>query len=642
MTEINTGNWEKIYQSNLSALKHRYPDIFKKINTTDPITLLKPVKIDPDDKFPDVLIQDGDSSLFYYGHKDPMEYCHNYLSALDLHYAPILVFMGFGLGYQVASALNNLAQKLDIRHIIIIEKDIELFKAAMATMDFSSIIGHPRVEFIVGAKPDQILNSLVAYYMRHADASFYFKSLKIVIMPAVRKAEGIYYQTAVEKLKSSIMFMLQQLGNDPYDSIRGIDYTLKNLNPILKDPWINAFKKAFKGRPAVLVGAGPSLNKDIHLLKEASHKALLVCVDAALKPLLNHGIKPQIVTNIERTEGQSGFFKGLNGLEDTFFVYCSLVYPDTYESYKGPKIISHRYPEIVDWLGFDMDVLTASPTVGNYAFEIAEYLGCDPIIMVGQDLSIPATGATHVEGMVFGTLHRYRNNLTAVDGNNGETLMATRSFIESRKSLEKQIEKYAGRCINACLNGAKIEGAVLMPFRDALNRYCSAPYRFGDHLENIWATEKNGKLHTADENSDLVSRLVRSVSDMHVASKDCKKGIDLISDFEKTAELTVSKVPNPNVINIVRQLEKKVVNIRENIIHHPSLRFLATVFGGYITNFSMRKNYLHDQFHDRNFAAIKALLMEKDALTIMGQLLLSTIDIVQNAVDDLKKNHSAG
>jgi hypothetical protein len=227
-------------------------------------------------------------------------------------------------------------------------------------------------------------------------------------MPAVRQIEARYYQAAVDTLKSSIMFILQQLGNDPYDSIRGIDYTLRNLPPVMQDPWINAFKDIFKDRPAVLVAAGPSLNQEIHLLKEASHKAVLVCVDAALKPLLDHGIAPHIVTNMERGKGQSGFFKGLKGLDQTYLVYSAVVYPDTHASYDGPTIITHRYPEMVEWLGLDLDVLTASPTVGNYAFNIAEYLGCDPIIMVGQDLSVPATGSTHVEGMVFGNQDQYR------------------------------------------------------------------------------------------------------------------------------------------------------------------------------------------------------------------------------------------
>ena len=72
--------------------------------------------------------------------------------------------------------------------------------------------------------------------------------------------------------------------------------------------------------------------------------------------------------------------------------------------------------------------------VGNFAFSIAQYLGCDPIILTGQDLSFPPTGATHVDGMLFGVLEECRNPMTAfeTEGYSGEPLLTNLDFEESR------------------------------------------------------------------------------------------------------------------------------------------------------------------------------------------------------------------
>lgn len=637
MTDGFNTDWKNIYGSNLNALKQRYPDLYEKLLTVNKEDLVKTITLDPANGVPDIVFEDRHRNVLCYGSDDPVGYCRQYLASLDLHYAPVIVFLGFGLGYQVTSVINDFAKDLDIQHIIIIEKDIEIFRAALTTLDYSDIINHPMVEFIVGAEPDDVFKSLMQYYKRRSEIYSFFKSLKTVIMPSVCQVYSEYYQKVFETLKRSVMFILQQLGSDPYDSILGITYTIHNVKPIIEDPWIIAFKDVFKGYPAILVGAGPSLNKDIGLLKEASQKALIVCVDAALKPLLDKGIKPHIVTNIERLKGQSGFFTGLKGLENTYFVYCSVVYPDTYASYHGPKIITHRYDEMIEWLGFHTGVLSEGPLVGNLAFNIIDYFGCDPIIMVGQDLSIPQTGPTHVEGMVFGTLESYRSNMLEVEGNSGQALMTTRSFEESRRRLQEQIEKFGGLCINTALEGARINGTVLMDMKNAVDKYCNNFHDFTSRIESIWEKEKANKPGKSGEIKRTRSVLDQSILELRAALNDCKKGMRLIKDFETKFDFLIDRKPNPQIIEDVKQQHRKICKIRENIVFRPALKFLLTAFGGYYTNFNMRRNYMFDQFHDRRFAVLKAFLMEKEAFKIIGQLLLSTIYSIEDSMADLSK-----
>ena len=636
MSNFIKSDWKKTYSSNLGALKGRYPDLFEAFSTTDNTLPPNVIRLKPDVIFPDVVLENQTKKILYYDSDDPIGYCRGYLESLDLHYAPVLIFLGFGLGYQVVSALHDFSKKWNTKYIIIIEKDPELFRAALMSLDYSEVIGHPEIEFFVGIEPYDLFKSFRKYFSIHPETDHFFKSLKIVILPSVQHVYADYYEKAVDSLKYSIMHELQHMGNDPYDSLLGIDQTLSNVMPMIEDPGIISFKNSLKHKPAILVGAGPSLNKNIHLLKEAYHKALLVCVDAALKPLLDNGIRPHIVTNIERTGGQGAFFSDLGKLEDTFFVFCPVVPDDTYDSYQGPKIIAHRYSEIVEWLGLRTGVLTAGPLVGNFAFDIAQYLGCDPIIMVGQDLSFPLEGATHVEGMVFGVQEDYRKSVMSVEGNFGETLLTNRDFEDSRRSLEMEIEKFDGLCINSTEGGAKINGTMFFDLKSSINRYCPDLFDFSGHLKMIWGREKDKKQNTKSEIKRIVSVLNQTVSELEIAMNACKQGLDIIATTEVKYDLIIDKKPNPLAIARIVLADNELYQIREQIISHPTLRFLAYIFTGFHSDFAMRRNFLFDQFYSLEFASLKAFIMEKEWFTIMGQLLLSTIYSITRAKSQLE------
>ena len=628
---------QSIYNNNLVALGKRYPNLFESLSTTKSDVVPNIIKLMPDDVFPNITLHGKTSKILYYDAADPMGSCKTYLEALDLHYAPVLIFLGLGLGYQVASALKHFSKQLNIQHIIIIEKDLELLRAALMTLDLSDVINHPKIEFFVGKEPHDLFKLLSGYFQYFPEISHFFKNLKFVIMPSVHLAHGEYYQKVISSLIHSIMDLLHDLGNDPYDSVLGLEHILANIFPMIQDPGIASFQNSFKGKPAILIGAGPSLNKNMHFLKEASHKALLVCVDAAFRPLLNAGIQPHLVANIERTRGQDAFFSNLNGLEDTFFVFCTVVHPSTYDAYQGPKIIAHRYNEPMKWLGLNTGVLTGGPLIGNFAFDIAQYLGCDPIIMVGQDLSFHPTGPTHVEGMVFGDQENVKKNMIAVEGNFGETLMADVFFDQSRRSLEIQVEQFDGLCINATEGGAKINRTILMDLKSAMSKYCVKFFDFSGHLKKIWAEEKAKKGDKKTEIQKILSILDQTASDLQNAIEGCKKGLKILEDTRKKYQLLVDQKPNHVAIENILLADNQLYQIREKIISLPSFQSLTQIFNGYHVDFAMKRNLIFDQFYHREFATLKAFLIEKEWFSIMGQLFLSTLYIINKSKSRLKK-----
>jgi hypothetical protein len=637
MSESHDHDWKKVYAANLEALKECYPGLYQNLLSVDSDRLTTTVHVRPEGGLPDIVLDDQGRKVLYYGSDDPMGYCREYLKALDLHYAPVLVFLGFGMGYQILAALNDFSQQLNIQHVLIVEKDPEFFRAAMMASDFSRIIRHPRIRLFVGEAPEDLFTGFRKHINRVPEVSHYFKSFKLVILPAARHFYGRYYEAAAKSLKSVVMLQIQHVGNDPYDSLLGVEQTLDNLQPALMDPGIAAFKDIFKGRPAILVGAGPSLNGCIDFLREASQRAVLVCVDAAFKPLMKKGIQPHVVTSIERSGGQGAFFSGLKGVDHTYFVFCPVTAKETYDAYAGPKIIAHRYLELDEWLGLGTGALTAGPLVGNFAFNIAEYFGCGPIIMVGQDLSFPERGATHVEGMVFGTQERYRSNMLTVKGNFGETLKTNRYFEESRKSLETQIHNFGGLCVNATEGGAKINGSVLLNLKSALDRYCTDSHDFSAQLRGVWEKEKHLEQDITGETERILSVLTTTVAELKISMDACQEGMEMIASVEENHQMLIDRKPNPGAIETVNTMAMEVSQIRERIISCPKLKFLQYIFSGFHNDFAMRRNDLFDHFHDQRFTTLKAFFMEKEWFAVMGQLILSTIYSMEKAQAHLEK-----
>ena len=634
MLKIKPSDPKTAIEKNMAALNKHYPTLAQAIVRSGPELSPHVFRFKNEDALPNLLMNNNSENFFYYDSLDPIGYCKQYINALDLKYSPALVFLGFGLGYQIISVLDDLSKKLNIQNIIVVEKDLDLFKTALTFQDFSQVISHPSIKFFIGEQSDELYVSFLDFFTMNPDFARYFKSIKAVIMPSINLCEGQYYKKTMDALRLSIQHLMQGLGNDPYDSLLGIEHTLANIKPMLENPGIRSFKNLIKDKSAIVVGAGPSLNKNIHLLREASGKALLVCVDAALKPLLKAGIRPHIVTTMERTEGTIDFYANLSGLEDIFFVFCTVIHPNIYKVYKGPKIIANRYQEISDWLSINPGSLTGSPVVGNLAFNIAEYLGCNPIIMTGQDLSFKSTGSTHVKGMVFGTLEGYRDKgMTEVEGNYGDVLMTNATFAEAKASLEMQIEKYQGLCINATEGGAKINGTLFIDLKTSLKRYCTDTFDNLSLLKQRWHSMKPDPRPA--EIQRVCVMLDQTLSDLNNVVIDCKKGLERIESFENNHELIKGGKPNEAVFKVMKPVQNDLYHLREKIIADPSIKHLWQIFQCFHTTFEMKQSFLYDQFHSPDFAKLREFLNYKEWFCIMGQLVLSTVYAIERGKSKL-------
>ena len=385
----------EIFKNNLAALQARYPDLALMLSM---VQIEKYQLAQQENCLPNVLVN---GQFYYVGNMQ--KYCEEQFEGFDLKNVRVPVFCGFGLGYEVMYWLQFKAQQHQTQAVIIIEKDLEMFMCAMNAVDITSIISNPRVHFFVGVPLNQLYTLLRTHYQKHMQELLMCGATQPLFLYPAMKIGKDYYIQVVQILFESLFHSIQNYGNCPEDSLIGLENMLDNVTEIVNNPGINLLYDRFKGRPAVIVATGPSLKKNMHLLKGLEDKALIISVDASLKLLMKNGLKPHMVTSLEREHAVEQFFDDFDPEEvkDVYMTACPVLFNHVYQSYTGPQIIVYRNFDHFKWLGIERGILDIKLSSSNMAFKIAEALGCDPIILVGQDLAYGENDETHATEVPF-------------------------------------------------------------------------------------------------------------------------------------------------------------------------------------------------------------------------------------------------
>ena len=121
----------------------------------------------------------------------------------------------------------------------------------------------------------------------------------------------------IQEVKSATLLRFHEIWKQNFQN---------NLNTIQRNPGVSALRNKFKGLPAIVIGAGPSLDKNIKFLSQAKDKAVLISSDAAFKPLLSHDVIPSLVVSLAPQEEITKFFTGVSHHGITL-VAPSIVHP---------------------------------------------------------------------------------------------------------------------------------------------------------------------------------------------------------------------------------------------------------------------------------------------------------------------------
>lgn len=299
-----------------------------------------------------------------------------------------------------------------------------------------------------------------------------------------------------------------------------------NIKDIMRGGDLVALIESFpEGKPGILVSAGPSLNNNIDELKNAVGKALIVATDTALKPLFNHGIRPDAFVTVDPSKPLVLFDK-----EEVWDVPMILVEngnAQVVEKHKGRKFFSITWEGIgkVIYERFDKELpfQETGGSVANNAFSFLRDCGCNPIILVGQDLAY-TNMKSHADGTFqdkmqdVNTAERRYIEIEDIHGNPTLTTADFKHYLEWFEEKIKDLKDEEKEVIDATEGGAKIHGACLMTLKEAVAKYCTEEFEIGKYFEEA------PDVFNKEERKEVEEYLLDTPNILNKIKKKAKRG----------------------------------------------------------------------------------------------------------------------
>lgn len=360
--------------------------------------------------------------------------------------------------------------------ILIIEDNEYIFRYCMYFKNLKNIFKSKKVSFTLG---EQQCFDLMTRICVQSEWSNLTHNMKVIMTPAYQ----IYRNELTKKVKQfnkELATSVHTLGNSTEDQMNGVTNNYLNVDACLRTNSIKEIEGKCKGKPGIVVAAGPSLDKNIHLLKEAQGKAVIIACDAAYQQCLKEGVKPDAIASIERDKPTYDFFyKDKSFDKDLVFVGPGLVWPDILAEFPGKTILMSKTEDGADgwWRKHfeNLEFVVMGMSCANVAHAVLEHAGCDPIILIGQDLAYTDDKFHSDEAHdAFGGTNKINmeGNYLWTEDINGNQVRTSLVFNLFREYFERRAEDKNSMLIDATEGGAKIKGSKIMTFREAIDMYC--------------------------------------------------------------------------------------------------------------------------------------------------------------------------
>ncbi|AJD04245.1 motility associated factor glycosyltransferase family protein [Campylobacter lari] len=457
---------------------------------------------------------------------------------------PVLFFYGLGNGLLYKALLKNENHK----SIVIFEPNIEILYIVFHLIDFSQELKDKRL-YVVENFHKQNLKKLLR---EELDVKNYLQNSELLLHSSFYKNNN--YGNLSLEVKNLCFYLVNDQGNSPKSSLQGITQLLHNLPYQLANPSLKDLLKQRKGKieNAIIVSTGPSLIKQLPLLKEYANKASIICADTAYPILAKHNIKPDYVLALERHGLVYQCFEQDNQEfdKDILFIIASVAHKsviDTLEKTKKSYILVHRPLPFSKALNMDdYGYLGTGLSVANMAYDLAIKLGHKNIILIGQDLAYDENGNSHPKDYLHtqeSENDRKESLFIAAYGGNG-MVETNQWWILFKESLEYSIDTNSVTTYNATEGGARIEGSIEKSFKELCENLLKENKPLFEKLQTLSKKEIQNKKDKIDEclkgvlNTNILEQIQNFKDNLQNITSDIKKSFSILElDFSKILKI---------------------------------------------------------------------------------------------------------
>ena len=525
---------------------------------------------------PNIYFGHGESELSVFNERNPYADIQNALKQFEGKKISHVISLGLNFGFLTEEILN---QHSDLQRIIIVEPSGAFFLDQLEVMDLTSQIANEKVSFIIGKNVTDTVNLLAPHFqIASADMQEWGFAL-------INNALQLYGEFSKDFIAQFGNLMYYQKLNANTATVFGAKFLknyLENVTQLPKSHYVSQIAGKFDGERCVIISAGPSLEKQLPLLKAIQNKIVLISVGAALPTLHAHDINPHFVVLIDPIELNIKDFS--SGKFTREILISSLVgNSSVVANFQGKKFFtqfSQAFDEAPSNPFGKMCHMDSAGSVANCAYAFAKIIGMKSIAFVGQDLAYTG-GVSHALG------HQQREDkrpeemekdsgMKKVAGYYGDSVYTTiamdvfKAWFEARFAADKDIQ-----VLNCTEGGAMIKGAIQQPLQTLANEVLVLPdIDISDHLDiplvQIPSVKSLFQKDLADINSvsQILSASLSSFNQVNKNNQDQKaitKAIKTLTSFKDyLIKVEKSAAPHVNYIMTRALLNLSKENISES------------------------------------------------------------------------------
>jgi len=457
-----------IYEKNLEALSAHHSDLVELLKGDIPIDHIEILRATSGAPRLRVRGESGEI-IALHNENDPDEVARQTANKI-FHNQGVLVLLGMGFGYLAKHLAQRVNEELAL---LVYEADPGIFKVAMEHIDLTDLLNSSMVKLLVGREAP--VGGWCYRFMLKTCSHVQIISYE----PAFRTAPNFYNQ---KRNKELLPYTQNNLINHATANhlgplfVRGM---LEAIPHVIRIPGVNRLHNLFLDKPAILIAAGPSLGKNVGFLKSAKGRAVLISADTVLGYLLARGIEPDFVVSVDPQDETYTKYHGVDIPNEVALVFHPSCNAEIIKHFPGPKYVSASSMGMYQWLqefwppkgSLEQDVQCQV----HLGFNLAKWLGCNSIIIVGHDLCY-TDDLMHVKGGSYLTREEEDKHVAeGVKTRNmfGQVVRTYPVFMGYKATMERKIEEFSGRTINATEGGVNLHGADNLLLRDALEEFCS-------------------------------------------------------------------------------------------------------------------------------------------------------------------------
>lgn len=529
-------------ETNLALLEPYHPELASKLRAYTPQPSIEVVPTSSGENSLRVHT-DGKAHLLH-SSRDPVQEAKRWLTSHVLESNYHVLIYGCGLFHHAYQLVRD--NQRTLRTLIVVEKRLDVLHATFCHVDLRPFLQRKSTHFLLDPADSEIRS-----FMNTHLTGFTMDGLsRLKHEPSVALDEAWYQNVDTivsESLRSGEMLLRTrtQLGGLIQENI------IRNLPALLTSPTISALQNLLSNIPAFVVGAGPSLDNNIDALSRIGDQGVIIAVDTVYRLLVEKSITPHLIVTTDPTPLNIRHFEGVSELGTTALVFSPSVQSEVLDQIQGTRISiplpnSRFLSTLKDVLG-QSDWMPPGINVGQTGFNLARYMGCSPITLVGMDFSFPKEGgATHVSGaalrrtiavsespgkmlvdLISDTPETEEFEPILIPGSLDEEVATNQFWFAYLRSMEEEIRKTPVRVINATEGGALIQGADILPLHQVIADVCNRDCMIESTLQmSVGFYFGSG----ATEGLDVVKQ---SIEILDTARTHCEEGLKSVAALEK-------------------------------------------------------------------------------------------------------------